>query len=144
MEGVAPILILMYKLRSYLELNLSIRAAISDFIRDPMNCSQLRRDIIIWTRSFDQGQAELGPYLQKSPYRMNLVSLLERGLEGAPIQSDLDLLIKEVGRASIAEIEFETGKIPFFLMIPTFFLLVPAFLLILFVPLLREFSRLLA
>ncbi len=140
MESLAPPLEVLLLLRLHLESGESLRLGLKEI-------SQLQQNEFLevlqeWLLCLEQGLCtdDLIRDL-KSPYRRELLRVLELGLQGEPILRRLEELELEMLEASQDEIERFLQKLPVFSLIPVLFLQFPAFILLLMGPILIQLLR---
>ena len=137
MEGLNPCLNLLLCCRRSIEQGRPLSLAIKTFIQnesDPF-CAQ----VIKWSAFFEQGQKTDAILSQiRSPYRRQLLEVLERGLNREPIGHILTLLEVEIHEACEEEIQKKLTDLPYQVMIPLLLFQFPAFLLLLLGPFLYQ------
>lgn len=134
MENLAPPLECLICVLSALEGHRSVRAGLKDFFQ--ISDAPFARALAVWVAQKEQGHPAppLPAVLRQSPARRALLQILEIGLAGQTIHSQLKSLESEVIRVCEEEMEDRLRQQPFRLLVPLLFLQVPAYLLLLFGP----------
>lgn len=138
MEGVAPPLALLLKVRRAVEKGESVRSGVLSYVKNSQD--DFVPIVAQWLALLQQGQ-ETKECLNRvsSNYRRILLQVLERGLRGEAIYNVLLQLEIELVEACQEEITNKVARLPFLLLIPLLVFQFPAFLMLLFGPLLQNF-----
>ena len=140
MESLAPPLELLIEVKRSIEKGQSTRQGILSYIKKSK--STFRDDVSKWFIWVQQGQKIDSIMLQqRSISRKALFQLLERGLRGEAIYSQLQMMEQEIKEACQDEQAKYLARLPFLMLVPLLFLMFPAYLLLLFGPLLTEFLK---
>jgi len=137
MEGLSPCLNLLLRCRRGIERGRPLTTTIKNFIQQ--EDGEFPKQVLQWFFLFEQGK-ECRTILQqvKSPYRRQLLEVLERGLKREPIGHILILLENEIQEACEDEIQKKLTHLPYQVMIPLLLFQFPAFLLLLVGPFLAQ------
>lgn len=133
MENIAEPLALIILIRRFIYRGSSIRKGIEAFLPQK---SEFSLQMTSWIQLRDDGKSTESILRQLNPYRRTLLQTLERGLDGASIQHQLEQLEVELIDKCEGQIADHTAKMPFKLMIPLFLFIFPAFFILLLGPLL--------
>lgn len=139
MENISPTLTLLLEVRAALDSGYSVRTGILNFLQKPK--TSLHSTITKWLAGIDHHQNLFPIYKDLHPCRRYLFLVLEKGLKGASIQTNLAELEKEIVQSCEAEMEDQIKMLPFKLLIPVLFLMFPAYLILLFGPFLQIFLQ---
>lgn len=133
MEYLVPPMKLLMMVKKSLDRGLSVRSGLNQFLQDESD--PWRDQVFLWLMKFQQG-LPTGPLLdeQSSPYRSQLLKLLERGLRGESIRAPLVELESEMMEQIELQIDRFTGRLPYFLLVPLAFFLFPACLILMLGP----------
>lgn len=134
MEDISPSLELLLEVRAALDEGLSVRTGILHFLKG--HHGSFKEVVSSWLIKLDQGQETLTLIEQCHPCRRALLTLLEKGLRGIPVQPHLIELEKEIILSCEAELDDQIQKLPIKMMLPVLFLLFPAYLILLLGPVL--------
>ncbi len=95
--------------------------------------------LAIWLNYFESNSLAVLPDLQlSSDYQKSLLVCFEAGMNGQPIQVQLEQLTQEVEAASLLEIDAHIASLPLKALLPVFLFQFPAFLLLIFGPVLSQ------
>lgn len=137
MEGLNPGLHLLLCCRRAIEQGRPLSLAIKGFIQK--ETGPFQSQVTKWMALFEQGQKTSSIILQiQSPYRRQLLEILERGLRREPIGHILAALETEIHEACEEEIQKKLTDLPYQVMIPLLLFQFPAFLLLLLGPFLYQ------
>lgn len=138
MEGVAPPLELLMRVKRSVEKGQSVKQGIFHYIKH--SDGEFALAVTHWLGLLQQGQ-DPQSYLQtvSSLYRRTLLQVLERGLRGEPIHAVLLRMEEEMVEACQEELANRIAQLPFLMLIPLLLFQFPAFLLLLFGPLVQNF-----
>jgi hypothetical protein len=138
MESLAPPVKLILQLRFSIEKGESVRNAIQEYLQ--MNEDEFSIKISSCLILSSQGRS-IDHILssEKSSVRKGVLLLVQKGLKGEPIYTQLLALEQESIEQMNQEIESYLAVLPFKMMIPVLLFQFPAFLILLFGPLLKTF-----
>ena len=137
MDHIAPSLSLLYSLKRNLSRQLPLREALSIYINE--NSSGWGASLSTWMTYAESGQLESLPELGlTSDCQKAILSCLEAGIRGQPIQRQLEELIVEAETSSQLEIDEYIARLPLKALTPIFLFQFPAFLLLIFGPVLSQ------
>lgn len=137
MEGLSPCLNLLLRCRRAIEQGRPLSLAVKNFIQNENDEFSLQ--VSKWMALFEQGQkTDLILSQLNSPYRRQLLEVLERGLKREPVGHILVLMEIEIQEACEEEIQKKLTDLPYQVMIPLLFFQFPAFLLLLLGPFLLQ------
>lgn len=139
MENISPTLLLLLDVRAALENGTSVRTGVLQFLKTPQE--SFTEIVSTWLLKLDQGQETQTLLAKLHPCRRTLLLLLEKGIKGVPILSQIVELEAEVIRSCEAELEEQIQKLPIKLMIPVLFLMFPAYLILLLGPILLNIFK---
>ncbi len=137
MEGLNPGLNLLLRCRRAIENGKPLSLAVREYIQNEKG--EFSLEILRWYSLYEQGQS-CEPLLKriKSPYRRQLLEVLERGLKKESIGHILAVLEVEVQEACEQEIQNTLTDLPYLVMLPLLLFQFPAFLLLLLGPFLLQ------
>lgn len=137
MEGLNPGLDLLLRCRRSIEQGKPLSTGIRSYIQN--ESGEFARQVLRWQYLIEQGQ-KTDSLLRtiKSPYRRQLLEILERGLKKEPIGSILQTLEVEIQEVCEQEIQNKLTDLPYLVMLPLLLLQFPAFLLLLLGPFLLQ------
>lgn len=138
MEGLAPPLALLSRVKRSIEKGESIKLGLMDYLKNTND--EFSNFVTQWLANIQQGQ-DTKALLRScsSIHRRYLLEVLERGLRGESVHSSLLRLEIEIIEACEEEISTKLARLPFIMMVPLLLFQFPAFLALLFGPLLKNF-----
>ncbi len=137
MEGIAPPLYCLIKLRFFIEGGMSVRQAIACYTHTQSD--SFSRIICIWLKIHANSQSTLLIKQKiKSPYQRHILDLLEQGLLGQPILRKLELFEADLTKVYNEEIEEKIKILPIISLIPLLLFIFPSLLILIFGPFLSE------
>jgi hypothetical protein len=138
MEGLAPPLELLLRSREALDRGLSVKAGIKIFVEKSK--SDFSIEVAQWFQLLESGRDGM-LFLERipSPYRRQLLEILERGLQREPIAHLLNQFEGELIEACEDEIQKTLAYLPYKMMIPLLIFMLPAFFLLLVGPVVSQF-----
>ncbi|MBL7544697.1 MAG: hypothetical protein JNL11_12845 [Bdellovibrionaceae bacterium] len=139
MEDLAPPLELLLSVKSSIEKGKSIQEGIKRYfnVHSSQSFARFTRQWFVLIER-QVSTHELVATL-KSPYRRQILQLLEKGIRKEPIYNQILILEHEVYQACEREIQEKLIKLPYLVMIPVLFFQFPALLTVIFGPLLQNF-----
>ena len=141
METLAPALELVLEVRFAIEKGESLKRTLWNYIGQ--NSIQSWCDILrIWLQMLETGRSPENILQKRSFAERRVLELLEQGLRGESIFSQLCSLEEELFEASRLEMEGFVATLSVKALIPLLFFQFPAFLLLLFGPFLTQFMHL--
>ena len=140
MESLNPVLKLVWQVKKSIEKGSSVRAGIKNFLQNETD--PWKQTITAWQMRLDQGQsvAEIVQN-QKSPYRKQILLILEKGLKGEAILPVLTQLEKETQEKVEMDLEEYTTKVPYMLLVPLCLFLFPACLILMLGPFILQLMQ---
>lgn len=140
MEGLSPSLDCLYFIRRRLAQGYTLRESLTDFVKD--HSTEFSASLSIWLNYYESAQIEFLPEIRwSSDYQPILITAFESGLNGRPIEEQLEQLTLEVEVAHRHEVDEFIAKLPLRALTPVFLFQFPAFLLLIFGPVLGQFIR---
>jgi hypothetical protein len=138
MEIIAPSLELLLEVRFGIEKGVGIKRVLDGYIQSQSH-SDWSQKLGLWIKLQEMGRPTQ-TLLAELPFaRRQVLEVLEQGLRGETIYSQLCSLQEELMQATELEIDEFVVKLPLKSLIPLLFLQFPAFLLLLIGPFLTEF-----
>lgn len=138
MEGLSPSLSCLYFVRRRLAQGYTLRECLTDFIK--LDSGDFSASLSMWLNYYESAQTEFLPEIRwSSDYQPILISTFESGLNGRPIEEQLEQLTAEVEVAHRHEVDEFIAKLPLKALTPVFLFQFPAFLLLIFGPVLGQF-----
>lgn len=138
MEDLAPPLELLLVVKHRVECGEHLRSGINAYIHESRQ--DFRHVVRRWLVSFEsQGSASEVVASVESHHRRALLQLLERGLQGLPIHSQLLELEEELVLAAEDELQQKLASLPLKMLLPLLFFIFPSYMILLLAPLLRGF-----
>jgi hypothetical protein len=138
MEALAPSLELLLEVRFGLEKGSGIRATVQDYI-EVHGRTQWGVQLEVWFQLYKMDRSTL-PILNEMCFaRRQVLELIEQGLRGAPIYSQVCFLQDELIQSTQLEIAEFVTKLPLKSLFPLLLLQFPAFLILLLGPFLTQF-----
>lgn len=137
MESLAPSLVLARKIQYSIECGQSVRSGLEQFLKEEKNI--FSQKVLLWLNLLDRGLQtdqfidELTSQSQKS-----LLKIIELGLFGESIYTQMIMLVQDIEERCEGEIELFLAQLPVKMMLPLLFFLFPAFLVLLLGPLLQS------
>jgi hypothetical protein len=140
MESLNPTLKLIWQVKKAVEKGSSVRSGIKTYLQtetDPW-----KQTLSLWQMRLDQGTsvADLVQN-QKSPYRKQLLMILEKGLHGESILPVLAQLEKETQEKVEMDLDEYMAKVPYMLLAPLCLFLFPACLILMLGPFLLQLMQ---
>jgi hypothetical protein len=149
MDGLNPALRLLLTVKTSMERGESVRQGLMKSLHRPAqpythsNTDEFSALVSAWFARHEQGiSASTVRAKIKSPYRRNLLDLIERGLKGEPILQPLRNLEIEMIQACHEELERRILMLPMKALIPLLFLQFPALAILFLCPFLSRLSQL--
>lgn len=140
MESLNPTLKLVWQVKKAVEKGGSVRSGIRNYLRDETD--PWKNTIATWQMRLEQGAEVSGlVHSQKSPYRRQLLLVLEKGLKGEAILPILSQLEKETQEKVEMDLEAYTAKVPYILLLPLTLLLFPACLILMLGPFILQLMQ---
>lgn len=138
MDSIAPPLSLLLEVKKAIEQQKSSKQGILKYLQ--LNQGSFPFEVRTWLSQFERGTSRVETVSKiNSPYRRQLLFILERGLKGESIYGHLCNLEIEISNACQRELATHLQRLPFKMLIPLLFFLFPAYLIALFGPLLIQF-----
>jgi hypothetical protein len=146
MDGLNPALELLLSVKISMERGESVRQGLLRYLKEdsghPRQHRELRTLLSAWLMRHDQGlSTQILRDQLKSPYRRNLLDIIERGLRGEPVLNPLLNLEVEIIQACHEELERRLLLLPLKALIPLLFLQFPALAILFLSPLLSQLSQ---
>lgn len=140
MESLNPTLKLIWQVKKAIEKGASVRSGIKNYLHD--ESGPWKQVLILWLVKLEQGTntSELVQN-QKSPYRRQLLLILEKGIKGDSILPILAQLEKETQEKVEMDLEEFTLKIPYVLLLPLCLFIFPACLILMLGPFILQLMR---
>lgn len=140
MESLNPTLKLIWQVKKSIEKGASVRSGIKNYLQD--ETGSWKQVLILWLVKLEQGSstAEL-VHGQKSPYRRQLLLILEKGMKGESILPVLTQLEKETQEKVEMDLEEFTTKIPYVLLLPLCLFIFPACLILMLGPFILQLMQ---
>lgn len=140
MEGLNPTLKLIWQVKKSIEKGSSVRSGIKCYLQNESD--PWRKVLNLWQLRLEQGNSvsEI-VQSQKSPYRQQLLLILEKGLKGEAILPILTQLEKETQEKVEMDLEEYTAKVPYILLIPLCLFLFPACLILMLGPFILQLMQ---
>lgn len=138
MEIIAPSLELLLEVRFGIEKGLGIRPILKGYILSNRE-REWGKKLELWLKLLEMGRPTTVVLSELTFARRQVLEILEQGLKGEAIYSQLCSLQTELMQATELEIDEFVVKLPLKSLIPLLFLQFPAFLLLLLGPFLTEF-----
>jgi hypothetical protein len=138
MEIIAPSLELLLEVRFGIEKGVGIKPVIDGYIQSQGH-NDWGQKLGLWLKLQEMGRPTQSLLAELSFARRQVLEVLEQGLRGEAIYSQLCSLQEELVQATELEIDEFVVKLPLKSLIPLLFLQFPAFLLLLLGPFLTEF-----
>lgn len=140
MESLNPTLKLIWQVKKSIEKGNSVRAGIKIYLStetDPW-----KQVLALWQIKLEQGESvhEI-VQSQKSPYRKQLLLILEKGLKGEAILPVVTQLEKETQEKVEMDLEEYTAKVPYILLLPLCLFLFPACLILMLGPFILQLMQ---
>lgn len=139
MENISPSLTLLLDVRAALDSGFSVRTGIIQFLQTKQ--TSFHPTIALWFAKLDHQQDIQELLRPLHPCRRALLLILEKGLNGIPVQNALIELEKEIVASCELEMETQIQTMPIKLLIPLLFFMFPAYLILLFGPLIEIFLK---
>lgn len=133
MESIAPPLKLIIAAKKALDRGTSVRAGISEYLQSEQD--PWKEHVMLWSIKLQQG-LDTSAHIesQKTIYRKQTLRLLERGLRGESVYSQLVQLEKEISEQVDQQIDEFIARLPYMLLVPLAFFLFPACLILMLGP----------
>lgn len=140
MESLNPTLKLIWQVKKSVEKGQSVRSGIRNYLQtetDPW-----KKVLTIWQIKLEQGH-DVSDVVQsqKSPYRKQLLMILEKGLKGEAILPILSQLEKETQEKVEMDLEEYTARVPYILLLPLCLFLFPACLILMLGPFILQLMQ---
>ncbi len=140
MESLNPTLKLIWQVKKAIERGGSVRSGIKNYLRDETD--PWKQVLMLWQLRVEQGNSTADIVLsQKSPYRQQLLLVLEKGVRGESILPILIQLEKETQEKVEMDLEEFTTKIPYVLLLPLCLFLFPACLTLMLGPFILQLMQ---
>jgi hypothetical protein len=140
MESLNPTLKLIWQVKKSLEKGSSVRAGIKTYLQNETD--PWKKVLSLWQMRLEQGLSmEDLVQSQKSPYRKQLLLILEKGLRGEAILPILSQLEKETQEKVEMDLEEYTAKVPYILLVPLCLFLFPACLILMLGPFILQLMQ---
>jgi len=140
MESLNPTLKLIWQVKKSIEKGSSVRSGIRNYLlteTDPW-----KQVLALWQIKLEQGGTVHDlVQSQKSPYRKQLLLILEKGLKGEAILPVLTQLEKETQEKVEMDLEEYTAKVPYILLLPLCLFLFPACLILMLGPFILQLMQ---
>jgi hypothetical protein len=140
MEGLNPTLKLIWQVKKAVEKGSSVRSGIKNYLE--IETDPWRQSLIHWQIQLDQG-GSVNSFIQcqKSPYRKQLLLILEKGLKGEAILPILTQLEKETQEKVEMDLEAHIARLPYLLLLPLCLFLFPACLILMLGPFILQLMQ---
>jgi len=138
METLAPPLELLIEIRFAIEKGQSLRKALQSYCQKAGDLVW-RQELVLWLNLIEMGRSSDLVTRKMNFQRRQCLELLERGLQGESIYSQLCHLEEEILVAAKMEVEEFVASLPIKSLIPLLFFQFPAFLLLLLGSFLSQF-----
>ena len=140
MESLNPTLKLIWQIKKSIEKGQSVRAGIKNYLNSETD--PWKHVLAVWQIKLEQGSSvhEI-VQSQKSPYRKQLLLVLEKGLKGEAILPVLTQLEKETQEKVEMDLEEYTAKVPYILLLPLCLFLFPACLILMLGPFILQLMQ---
>lgn len=140
MESVNPTLKLIWVVKKSIENGSSVRSGIKNYLNSETD--PWKKTLMNWQMRLDQGNAVTDVLQsQKSPYRRQLLLILERGLRGEAILPVLAQLESETQEKVEMDLEEYTARVPYLLLLPLCVFLFPACLILMLGPFILQLMQ---
>jgi hypothetical protein len=140
MESLNPTLKLIWQVKKSIEKGNSVRAGIKNYL--VAETDQWKNVLSLWQINLEQGgDVKELVQSQKSPYRKQLLLVLEKGLKGEAILPILMQLEKETQEKVEMDLEEYTAKVPYILLLPLCLFLFPACLILMLGPFILQLMQ---
>ena len=137
MENLTPSLSCLYSVKRSLFQGKSLREALLLYINEQQK--GFAASLAIWLNYVEANSLATLPDLKlSSDYQKSIIVCFEAGMNGQPIQTQLEQLIQEVEAASLLEVDEHIATLPLKALLPVFLFQFPAFLLLIFGPVLSQ------
>ena len=140
MESLNPTLKLIWQVKKAIEKGNSVRAGIKNYLNSEID--PWKHVLAVWQIKLEQGgSVDQIVQSQKSPYRKQLLLILEKGLKGEAILPVLTQLEKETQEKVEMDLEEYTAKVPYILLLPLCLFLFPACLILMLGPFILQLMQ---
>ncbi len=140
MESLNPTLKLLWQVKKSIEKGSSVRSGIKIYLQNETD--EWKKSLTLWLIRLEQGSAvDDIVQSQKSPYRRQLLLILEKGLKGEAILPILTQLEKETQEKVEMDLEEYTAKVPYILLLPLCMFLFPACLILMLGPFILQLMQ---
>ena len=140
MESLNPTLKLIWQVKKAIEKGNSVRAGIKNYLNSEVD--PWKHVLAVWQIKLEQGgSVDQIVQSQKSPYRKQLLLILEKGLKGEAILPVLTQLEKETQEKVEMDLEEYTAKVPYILLLPLCLFLFPACLILMLGPFILQLMQ---
>lgn len=135
MEELSPQLRIVMWCRFRVEMGLSLRKSLEEYFNSGI-CNEPQW--INWWRSVDGRSTSKKNDQKFTPYSMVILQVLERGLNGEPIQQTLHSLEEDLLESNQADLDQYASSLAFKALFPLILFLIPAFFLLLVGPIIKD------
>lgn len=143
MENIAPPLELIIEVRFGLEKGQALKKTLQNYADDCFSTDKeslnWRQFIQKWLRNLELGQSTVEIKKKLNPVRQQIIDVLEMGLRGESIYTQICALEDELFEATKLEIEEHTAVLAIKSLIPLLMFQFPAFLMLLIGPFVAQF-----
>ncbi len=140
MENIAPPLKLLWAVKKSIDRGASVRAGLKDYLE--ADHDSWKDEVLHWSIRVQQGLETYSLLdLQKTPYRQQLLALIERGLKGEAIYPQLIQVEKEMLELTEQQIDEFVARLPYLLLVPLALFLFPACLILMLGPLILQLTQ---
>ena len=140
MESLNPTLKLLWQVKKSIEKGSSVRSGIKTYLQNETD--EWKKSLNLWMIRLEQGSGvDDIVQSQKSPYRRQLLIVLEKGLKGEAILPILTQLEKETQEKVEMDLEEYTAKVPYILLLPLCLFLFPACLILMLGPFILQLMQ---
>lgn len=140
MEGLNPALRLVWEVKKSIEKGESVRNGVKNYLQQSQD--SWKASVYQWYFSIEHGEStQILISKQKSIYRRQILTVLERGLRGEAIMGVLSQLEKETLEKAESDLEEYSARAPYLLLGPLCLFLFPACLILMLGPFLIQLMQ---